>query len=99
MRINDGLAAEAGSARMLGRANKASKPSAKATRQTKPVRVCVKSITVSSFSHHLLLSVPHIYTYPLIYKIQAHLHEGSVSFNGLAPQLAADGSEQAKHGK
>src|SRR5438874_7370467 len=40
-----------------------------------------------------------IYTYSLIYEIQAHLHEQSVSFDDLAPQVAADGSEHAKHGK
>jgi hypothetical protein len=35
----------------------------------------------------------------LIYEIQAYLPELSVSFNGFAPQVAADGNEQVKYGK
>src|SRR5436305_15255861 len=60
MRMNDGLAAEAGSARITRRANKERKPTAKAARQSKQVSTCLIFINVSSFSHHHLLSVPHI---------------------------------------
>src|SRR5947209_10437116 len=97
MRMNDGLAAEAGSARIPRRANKARRPTAKAARQSKQVSTCLRFITVSSFSRHHLLSVPHIHVF-------AHLRDTGTSartigqLRYLAPQVAVDGSEHAKHG-